>query len=303
MSYPVIMQDDVDYVFAVFVSVYGRFHGRKFLKRPEFYVTASLKTGFIYDIYKTSKNEIADISYQTVYNPDIASVSIDEITKNRMLDMLNNVRQHILSTGKPLFEIYADYMDALLLAVPQELKPFYTGLSMPYPSREKSEIQQQILYMRQCMNQYHSYLQKAQELIYTIPELYIAIDKKSVNLDTKTGIPLVKSNVQHENAIFLFSDRLNAVQWAEHYKAVTDDQKYCLVGMVDPSVSVRYLLFKAAFAQHVTSAMVDEGQLRIPIRVNDLIDTGEKILGENRKVLQDTLNTAFRKFRLIENLS
>ena len=133
-SYPVIVQDNDEYLLAVFTFFFSKDDIEAgTVSRPTLWTTADIESGEIKAEYQAKDNDFSDASYNVKY--DIHSNKEYDTSKEyyeKAFEILDSVRKKILAEGVLDKTEYAKYMDMILANIPEEYKRFYNDLSVDY---------------------------------------------------------------------------------------------------------------------------------------------------------------------------
>lgn len=133
-SYPVIVQDNDEYLLAVFTFFFSKDDIEAgTVSRPTLWTTADIESGEIKAEYQAKDNDFSDASYNVKY--DIHSNKEYDTSKEyyeKAFEILDSVRKKILAEGVLDKTEYAKYMDMILANIPEEYKRFYIDLSVDY---------------------------------------------------------------------------------------------------------------------------------------------------------------------------
>lgn len=105
--------------------------------------------------------------------------------------------------------------------------------------------------------------------IYNQSVLFIALSKNSFN--NAASIPLISTkDFNGAPALYIFSDVDLASKWMSHYRHISDDQKYGLIGAIEKEYDFEQV-FKIAKLAGVQYIMLDEGGSFVGIKMDDFI--------------------------------
>ena len=113
--------------------------------------------------------------------------------------------------------------------------------------------------------------------IYNCEVLFAALSKSDYDSNNHTSKPLVSTkDFDGTPSIYVFSDIEIATLWMRHYRHITDDMKYILIGALKKDFYDFKNLFQIAYALGITKVMLDEGidyvgfDLEVFVEVNQI---------------------------------
>lgn len=120
--------------------------------------------------------------------------------------------------------------------------------------------------------------------VYHQPVLFFALSKEKFNKESINSIPLVSTkDFNGAPSLYVFSDVDLATAWMRHYKYVTEDMKYGLIGAVQKENNDFLQIFQIAMYFGVRYIMLDEGGSLVGIKMDDFMNAN-KIDTSNIKV-------------------
>ena len=131
-SQPVIYQEDGTYYLAAFVFFYTKEDIENgAVDRPTMWAIADLETGEIIKEYETKEKDFSDAPYDVKYNVrSDAKYDTSKEYYDKAFEILDSVREKLISTGKLYRAEYQFYLDRILANIPKDYQRFYTDLSV-----------------------------------------------------------------------------------------------------------------------------------------------------------------------------
>ena len=131
-SNPVIIDDEGKYYLAVFVFFYSREDIEAgVVERPTMWAVADIETGEVIKEYDTKEKDFSDAPYDVKYNVrSDAKYDTSKEYYDKAFEILDSVREKLISTGKLYKAEYQAYLDRILANIPKDYQRFYRDLSV-----------------------------------------------------------------------------------------------------------------------------------------------------------------------------
>ena len=109
--------------------------------------------------------------------------------------------------------------------------------------------------------------------VYNCDVLFFALSKSGFDQETGTSTPLISTkDFGGAPALYVFSDVDIASVWMQHYRHVTDDMKYGLIGAIRKDEFDFLSVFQIAKSLGAQMMMLDEGGSYVGIDLNTFFD-------------------------------
>lgn len=131
LSNPVLCMRAGQLCLGFFAYFYSREDLQKgLLKRPEFWITADLDNGRLLERINCSQEDFSNASREERYSTDNPQGQKNAPFFSEAYALLDEVRQVYIKTGQLPQDLYADYLERILQAVPPAYHRFYRELSL-----------------------------------------------------------------------------------------------------------------------------------------------------------------------------
>lgn len=118
--------------------------------------------------------------------------------------------------------------------------------------------------------------EKLIQSVYNQHVLFFALSKNNFNMESISSIPMVGTkDFNGAPSLYIFSDVDIATIWMRHYKHVTEDLKYGLIGAVEKENNDFLQIFQIAKLYGVEYIVLDEGGLLVAITMDDFFDVNK----------------------------
>ena len=109
--------------------------------------------------------------------------------------------------------------------------------------------------------------------VYAQDVLFFALSKSEYDPEVKTSTPLISTkDFGGAPALYVFSDVSIASVWMSHYRHVTDDMKYGLIGAIKKDDHGFLSVFQIARKLGAQMMMLDEGGSFVGIALDAFLD-------------------------------
>ena len=131
LSNPVLCRRGDELCLAFFVYTYSREDlQRGQLKRPDLWLIADVENGRLLERISCTQQDFSEASREERYSTDNPRGQKDSAFFTETYELLDEVRQTYIKTGKLSQDGYNKYLDQILLAVPPAYHRFYRELSL-----------------------------------------------------------------------------------------------------------------------------------------------------------------------------
>ncbi|MBR5371309.1 MAG: hypothetical protein IK130_03755 [Oscillospiraceae bacterium] len=140
-------------------------------------------------------------------------------------------------------------------------------------SNEITALKQQLNDAIQAKGEWQPVYTRLMQAVYDLPVLFVALSKSEFQPDTHMSKPLIsKKDFDGMPTVYLFSDVEIASAWMRHYRHVTDDMKYGLIGALHKEENEFLNLFQIAAKLGIQNLLLDEGGAMVGLRTDPFIE-------------------------------
>ena len=126
-----------------------------------------------------------------------------------------------------------------------------------------------------CVNEYIELMQA----VYQLPVVFTVLSREDFDNEKKTSIPWVckaPNDDFKDPTIYIFSDLDLAVNWMNHFRYVTEDMAYGLIGAAEKKpFDLQLSLYQVARAVGVKNILLDDGGTFVWLGLENFIDAND----------------------------
>lgn len=114
------------------------------------------------------------------------------------------------------------------------------------------------------------------EAVYDMPVLFVALSRDDFRPDTHLSKPLISTkDFEGAPTVYLFSDLEIATEWMRHYRHVTQDLKFGLVGALPKEENDFLNFFQIAAKLGIKNLLLDEGGSMVGLKTEQFLAVNE----------------------------
>ena len=155
-------------------------------------------------------------------------------------------------------------------------EPASTPVNEAKPAYDKAKIEEFKAQLNKAKDEQGDWKTPYTELmraVYAQPVLFFALSREKYDPKSATSTPLISTkDFGGVPALYVFTDVETATGWMQHYRFVSEDMKYGLIGAIRKDDFNFHSVFAIARAMGTQMIVLDEGASLVGIRIPEFFE-------------------------------
>jgi len=140
-------------------------------------------------------------------------------------------------------------------------------------SNEIAALKQQLNEAIQAKGAWQPIYTRLMQAVYELPVIFAALSKSDYDPESHMSKPIISTkDFEGMPTVYLFSDVDIASEWMRHYRHVTDDMKYGLIGALHKEENDFLNFFQIAAKLGIENLLLDEGGAMVGLRTQPFLE-------------------------------